>query len=485
MERRLELGRYGMQIGSLSIRAALLAVAFAFVAIALVALRPHPTPGPALRDFEAYYAAGATWSSGGNPYGRGIWSAERRVPGVGGSRDEVLPFVGPPQTLPFWALFARLPYAQAAQVWSVCLGAALLALIWFSLRGAGAAPAGPVVLAAIALAIGFGPITSNLALGQVALLALSGATLAANFATSTAYTAIGGTLAAFQPNVALALLSQATQRRAIFGLAIAAFVTYTGGAFARGPSWPVQYLRVVAAHHGAEGLTAIQHTPAAIAFGFGLSPALASALGAALAVLTVAGAVALCRVVPEPFARFAACCALVPLVATFFHEHDFAVAYVPAVWCAMRSRGTIRAVALTGTLFAAIDWFGLAQRPDGLAQSAALAWAAALAFLAMRADVELDVKTSLALTVAAIAFGGGALLALSHPAPVWPDTLAAFHAPPALSVAQVWALEQRRAGLASPNWAWSVLRLVPLTGCALLAFATARSATPTPSEATR
>ncbi len=469
----------------LSVRTALLAVAFAFVAIALVALRPHSTPGPALRDFEAYYSAGVTWSSGGNPYGRGIWATERRVPGVSGSREEVLPFVGPPQTLPLWALFARLPYAQAAQAWSVCLGAALLALIWFSLRGAGAAPAGPVALAAIALAIGFGPVTSNLALGQVALLALAGAALAANFATSTGYTAVGGTLAAFQPNVALALLSQATQRRTVLGLAIAAFFTYAVGALARGPVWPVEYLRLLAAHHGAEGLTAIQHTPAAIAFGFGASPALGTALGAAIAVLTVAGAVALCRMIPEPFARFAACCALVPFVATFFHEHDFVVAYVPAIWCALRSRGAIRAVALTGTLFAAIDWFGLAQRPDGLAQSAALAWAAALAFLSMRADVELDAKISIALAVVAIAFGAGAVLALSHPAPVWPDTLTSFHAPPALSVAQVWALEQRRAGLAAPSWAWSLLRLMPLAGCALLAFATVRTSAPAVSDSTR
>ncbi|MGR4065398.1 MAG: glycosyltransferase 87 family protein [Vulcanimicrobiaceae bacterium] len=467
---------------ALSARAALLAVAFAFVAIALFGLRPHATAGPALRDFESYYAAGATWAVGGNPYGREIWNAESRVPGVVERREEVLPFIGPPQTLPVWALFSRLPFAQAARVWTACLIASLLVLIWFSLRGSGAAPAGPAGLAAIALAVGFGPITSNIALGQAALLALAGATLAAGYGNAVLPAAAGGMLAAFQPNVALALLTQITRRRIAYGLAIAAFLSYCLGAFARGPGWPVAYLRALGAHHAAEGLTAIQHTPSAILYGFGVPPALAFALGIGIAVLTVAVAVTLCLTIREPFARFATCCALVPFAATFFHEHDFAVAYVPAIWCAVRSRGSMRAVALTGTLFAAIDWFGLAQRPDGLAQSAALAWAAALAFAAMRADVDLDVKISVALTAVAIAFGAGALLALSHPAPVWPDTLTSFHPPPALSVAQVWALEQQRTGLAARVPAWSLLRLAPLLGSALLAYASARTAVQTRTD---
>ena len=71
-------------------------------------MRPVGTPGPLLRDFEAYYAAGATWALGGDPYGREVWRVERRVPGVDASHEELLPFVGPPFSLPLWRSFAAL-----------------------------------------------------------------------------------------------------------------------------------------------------------------------------------------------------------------------------------------------------------------------------------------------------------------------------------------------------------------------------------------
>ena len=73
-------------------------------------------------------AAGATWNSGQDPYGRAIWNAERTVPGVTPAHDEVLPFVGPPPTLLVWSAFARFPYAEAAAVWTALLAVALLAL---------------------------------------------------------------------------------------------------------------------------------------------------------------------------------------------------------------------------------------------------------------------------------------------------------------------------------------------------------------------
>ena len=95
-----------------------LVLACAFVAAALLFARPHPTPGPALRDFEAYWSAGAAFNAGEDPYGRAVWSAERTVPGVDASRDELLPFVGPPATLPLWSVFARFPYATAAGLWT-------------------------------------------------------------------------------------------------------------------------------------------------------------------------------------------------------------------------------------------------------------------------------------------------------------------------------------------------------------------------------
>ena len=70
----------------------------------------------------------------------------------------------------------------------------------------------------------------------------------------------------------------------------------------------------------------------------------------------------------------------------------------------------------------------------------------------------------------AIVFGAGAWLATTHPVPVWPDTLGAFHALPGVSAASVWAEEQRRSGLFAINGAWAALRTLSLLGCALLCW---------------
>ncbi|HTA40668.1 MAG TPA: hypothetical protein VK760_16415, partial [Candidatus Acidoferrales bacterium] len=142
-----------------------LALACAFVAAALLFARPHATPGPALRDFEAYWSAGAAYNAGTNPYERDVWNAERTVPGVDASRDELLPFVGPPATLPLWSAFARFPYETAARAWWAALALALLALLLLLARAAGGAIAPFNVAALVLLALGFGPMTSDLALG--------------------------------------------------------------------------------------------------------------------------------------------------------------------------------------------------------------------------------------------------------------------------------------------------------------------------------
>ncbi len=91
-------------------------------------LRPPQTTGPFARDFTAYYAAGAVWNAGGDPWSRDVWRIERTIPGVDASRDEVLPFVGPAASLPLWSLFARLPFDVARIIWMAVLALALLAL---------------------------------------------------------------------------------------------------------------------------------------------------------------------------------------------------------------------------------------------------------------------------------------------------------------------------------------------------------------------
>src|SRR6185312_6468710 len=85
--------------------------------------------GAIMPDFSAYYSAGRYWAHGGNPYSRGIWSVEKTLPGVNAGREELLPFVGPPLSLPLWAAFGELPYPVAATIWGVIVAACAAVLI--------------------------------------------------------------------------------------------------------------------------------------------------------------------------------------------------------------------------------------------------------------------------------------------------------------------------------------------------------------------
>ncbi len=451
----------------------LLPLAFALAAAAILSFRPVATPGPFLRDFEAYWSAGSAWNAGGNPYGRAIWNAERTVPGVDASRDEILPFVAPPPTIALWSLLARLPYPVAAGLWSALLAVAALALVIVVVR-ASAAPSAYAFLCAGVLAVGFGPLTSDLALGQVALLAFLAATLA-----SLPLPLLGRIAASFvafaQPNVAFGLVALLGRNRATIAIGAGALAAFAFGALFFGVRWPIDYAMQLAAHAHAERFGAIQFTPAAIAYGAGFSLAAAAAIAVACAAAAALAAIALWRRIGDPFARFAAIAALAPFVTTFFHEHDLVVAYAAAGWCAFRTRGPVRSLALAATLLAAIDWLGLAQRPTGIAQSALLAAAAACAFVALGDASSAFRRRELfgalaATTVVAFVFAIAAWLGAAHPAPVWPDALGAFHAPSTAPIAGVWAAEQQRTGLLAVDPVWAFLRALSLLGCALLSY---------------
>jgi len=448
-----------------------LALAYVAITIALLGARPLPTPGPSLRDFEAYWSAGSAWNAGADPYSKALWRAERTVPGVDARRDELLPFINPPPALLLFGAFARLPYRPAAALWLTLLAGALLGLILTVLRASGAPPSALLFCAAPALAIAFGPITSDLALGQLALPAYLGATLLVVLADrSLPAAAAAATLAFTAPSIALGLASQLDRKRAIAAIAAAAGVTYALGVAAAGWRWPIVYAANAAAHAAAERFVAIQLTPAAIAYGSGATPAAAQMIGAAAATLAVAAALLAARRVRDAFARFAAWSALVPFAGVFLHEHDLLIGYPAALWCALQTRATPRALALAGTLLVSIDWLGLAQRPTGVVQSALLAIAALAAFIALGDAAETGVAWRAALPVAAL-FAGAALLAVNHPAPVWPDSLQIFHANPNATVAEVWLAEQRAGGLLDVAPVWAFLRALPLLGCALLACA--------------
>lgn len=459
----------------------LVMAAYVLIAAAVLTFRPLQTPGPFLRDFEAYWSAGSAWDAGTNAYGRSVWTAERTIPGVDASRDELLPFVGPPAILPLWGTFARLDYVVAARVWCVLLFFAALGLALVTLRASGAGYGWPAIAATFALTVAFGPVSSDIALGQFALVSMLGATVAAYCATRARYApvAAGSFLALLQPNVAGGLVALFGRLRTAAAVVAAAVAVYALGAAAAGWNWPAAYVQRLLVHQSDERGSAIQFTPAAIAHGFGASPELAMAVAIAAAAAALAAAVFAWRHVGDAFARFAAISALTPFAAGFFHEHDLLVAYVAAGWCSVRARGRTRTIALGATLFAAIDWLGLAQRPSGILQSALLAGAIACAFLAVGIAAKARVFTpSVPLTVAVVA-GVFALVswqAMHHPVPVWPDALGAYHASVSESAAQVWHEEQARSGLFAADPLWSVLRCLSLLGCALLAWCVTRTA---------
>jgi hypothetical protein len=327
----------------------------------------------------------------------------------------------------------------------------------------------------LALAIGFGPVTGDLALGQVALIAFLGATIVASRYRAAREgrlsTQVLASFCAFlQPNVSIGLVAQLGRNRTTLAIVGGALLSYVAGAFAFGWNWPITYAQLVRSHQAGERFSAIQLTPAAIAFGFHASATMA------LVVATVVGAVAVVagafvwRAVGDRFARFAAFSTLTPFVATFFHQHDLVSAYPAAIWCALRTRGSIRVIALLGTVLVAIDWLGLAQRPNAVAQSALLACAAIAAFAAIGERIEAG-GALLATAALAALFVAATSLAVAHPVPVWPYHLGAFHPPASWPIATVWQREQQRNGLQAAVPAWSLLRILSLSGCALLATA--------------
>ncbi|MEA2690144.1 MAG: hypothetical protein QOD51_2751, partial [Candidatus Eremiobacteraeota bacterium] len=102
-----------------------------------------------------------------------MWNVERTIGGVDASRDELLPYVGPAAALPLFGALARLPHPVAVRAWSGLLGAAFCALILAALALAGTRRV-TALLGAAAFGIASGPGTSDVALGQAALIAAAG-----------------------------------------------------------------------------------------------------------------------------------------------------------------------------------------------------------------------------------------------------------------------------------------------------------------------
>jgi hypothetical protein len=441
-------------------RVALLAIALAAIACATLFMRPHPTPGPPMRDFEAYYAAGTVWNAGEDPYSQAIWRAEKRLPGVDASRYEALPFVAPPVILPPLGAIAKLPFAVANALWRVLLAAAIPGLAFIVLRFAQVRPSRIAFVAVAAAAVGFGPLTSALALGQLALPAMFFASLSLLWPPA----ALGAWI---QPNVGIALFSQA--RAWIAAVIFGALCVVLEGA---NGIW--HYADVLHRHSMAERFSAIQLTPAAIAYGFGAAAPVANALAWLVALGAIGFWFAVVRRTGDATARFCITCALLPLVMPFFHEHDLVVLFVPVVVYAICCERRVWPLATFGALLAGTDWLGLAQRPDGAVQTLLLAGALGLALAALRDRIDPRMLLVPAGAIALIAIA--AAVVHQYPLGVWPDAMGALPKDAAsLDIASAWNAQQRATGLFARQPVWALLRLFSLGGCALTAYAIALS----------
>jgi hypothetical protein len=441
----------------------------------LLFARPPGHGGPALRDFESYYAAGSVRRGGGNPYGREIWRAERAIPGVVTTREELLPFVGPGFGLPLWAALAHLPYERAAAVWCGILILCVPVLALGSLRLARGTPDALDALAILLFAAVFGPITSGVGLGQVAIFSCA-AIVACVFALEarSRMTGLAGGIAAavaaaLQPNLGLVLAARLRERRSWIVLTAAAVIVLAGSLAALGgPDGLLRYFALLREHGSAEQFIAIQTTVAGVAHAFGASANASLALAALVAVVAFGATAAFFRTHDfDAPAKVAIACALAPLVLPFSHEHDFTIAFLPAVLVLRRTTGGQQRLAAAAFMLVAVDWLGLAQRPESLGLATLLTLAAGLALVAMTTRNPLP-GDAWPLAFAPLVYFAGRLAAL-HPLPTWPEALGPDFAPgAALSATQVWRLEQLQSGIGIQDPSWAALRTLSLLGAALV-----------------
>ncbi|MGH7328635.1 MAG: glycosyltransferase 87 family protein, partial [Polyangiaceae bacterium] len=379
-----------------------------------------------------------------------------------------LPFVGPPACLPLWRGLAHLPYDVAGRIWVASLGIAMLVVIFGSLALARAPQTVPVLLGATIFTAAYGPLISDVSLGQLALGCTAAIIAALLLLPTRAWllAAFPVACAGLAPNLAVVLLARLGDLRALIAFAAGAFA-FGALMASQGPGGIARYLHLLSIHGAAEASTVIQMTPAAISFAFGESAAaFARIISAAIAVaLTI---VALRRVSP-PAMRIGIASCMLPFVVPFFHEHDFVLAILPAIMCAALARGTALSLAAVGATAAGVDWLGLAQRVPNEPQAIVLSLACALGF-ALIAQLRREAFAALAVPVFVAAI---CLLARAHPVPIWPDALPPhWQPPPNVSVSAVWEMEQRVAGLDAPDPVWELLRALSLASCALLGFAT-------------
>lgn len=451
----------------------------AFAAGYLIWLPFRPV-GATMTDFSAYYSAGRYWSHGGDPYSRGIWTVEKTLPGVNAEREELLPFVGPPLSLPLWALLGALPYPVAASIWGIFLAVCAGVLVVVPTRLARRSIGGGAAASLLLLTLVAGPIVTAISVGQAALPAAAAVDLAIIFAASRRWLlmAVATVLAAaFKPNDALVIGGAVHELAALAAVGGAAILSAIANLpFAGGMHGAVAYLDVLVHQSASERYFTYQMTPTSIGYGLGLDAHSAAIFGTCLSIAAIGAIVAAIRLTKANVIDAGAiACAMFPFVVPFEHEPDLAIVALPALLVVLRARGPTWAVGATGTVLLCIDAFAMAQGRLGLVFTVVTAAVACLqlAVLAPRGIrwARLTPLIVIPLVLAVEPFAPAA------PLPMWPAALPQHVAVATnMSASAEWHDEIVASGLDTRRpWA-SSLRLLTLLGCACIAFAMVRSA---------
>jgi hypothetical protein len=435
---------------------------------------------PLLTDFSAYYAAGRYWLMGGDPYGLGIWSIEQTLPGFHASRFDMLPFVGPPLSLPLWAAFGALPYLVAAVAWGITIIAAAASLVIIPARLAHRRIGRTDALSLLVVAVSAGPLVTGASVGQAALPAAAAVAAAILCAARRQWlpmalaTIVAGLL---KPNDALALAATAREAAALCALAASIVASSVANLpFANGVHGIVAYANVLLGQGASERTYAYQFSVTAIAFGFGMAQSAAQTFGTVVSIVAIGAIIVALRATRASIADGALiACAALPFVLPFEHEPDMVVALVPALVVAFRARGWAWALGAAGTVLLCIDPFALTQGWPGLLFAVAMAAIVPLQLAAL-APAAVGRLRLVPLAVAPLILAIGLFAPAQH-LPLWPATLPDRRAPAAGATASsVWHDELVAIGLEDPN-AWvSVLRLLTLCGCGCIGVAMLRTA---------
>ncbi|HYZ16989.1 MAG TPA: glycosyltransferase family 87 protein [Candidatus Acidoferrum sp.] len=429
-----------------------------------------------MADFAAYYAAGKVWAHDGDPYGTDVWQVQRTLPNVDPTREELIPFVGPPLGLPLWALLAKLPYTAAMAVWGTFLVACVAVILYVPVRLARRKLSLVDAVALLFFACACGPLVIGVAFGQAALPATAGVALAILFISEKRWRWAAGaaTFAAlFKPHLALALVGAVRCGAATVAFAVAALGSLIGNALPGGGiAGLLRYLALLPEQTASERFYVYQFLPTSIAYSFGLARSQAVHVGTIITALTV---VVTTLVVWRSRASLVdgllIVCAALPFALPYVHEYDLSVALLPGFVALYRARGPAWLLAACGLILLAVEPFALGYGHAGLAFSVITAATVALEIAALTPGLYIRFRLApLAVIPVVLCLGLGTPAAT--PLPMWPADLPPdFRAADGTTAQAVWKHELIAVGLQARHPWDALLRCITLSGCILVGAA--------------